>query len=92
MNKKLVLILILCLVGALSITAVSARVESTIISPPVTAQPVKTGVPDSPGASDEDHGRGCVLSGKPGGKRIYRQQRRNDTHESNRRSAGLRHR
>ena len=57
MNKKLVLILILCLVGALSITAVSARVESTIISPPVTAQPLKTGVPDSPGASDEDHGR-----------------------------------
>ena len=56
-EKKLVFVLILCLVGALSITAASVRVESSLISPSVSAQPVKTNVPDSPGASDEDHGR-----------------------------------
>ena len=31
--------------------------QSGAISPPVSAQPLKNTVPDSPGASDEDHGR-----------------------------------
>jgi hypothetical protein len=51
MNKIVIFVLLLCLVGALSFTAASAPVESTLISPSVSAQPVKTTVPDSPGAS-----------------------------------------
>ncbi|MCE5297363.1 MAG: PEGA domain-containing protein, partial [Methanoregulaceae archaeon] len=50
MHKKVAFILLLCLVGALSITAASAPVESSIISPSVSAQ--QTSVPDSLGASD----------------------------------------
>ncbi len=57
MNKKLAFVLILCLVGTLFIPATSAPVKSTLISPSGSAQSLKTAVPDSPGASDEDHGR-----------------------------------
>ncbi|HQA80875.1 MAG TPA: hypothetical protein PLV96_08790, partial [Methanoregulaceae archaeon] len=57
MNKKLAFVLILCLVGALVLPAASAPVKSTLISPSGSAQPLKSTVPDSPGASDEDHGR-----------------------------------
>jgi len=57
MNKTVAFVFILCLIGALVIPAASAPVKSTINSPSASAQPLKPTVPDSPGASDEDHGR-----------------------------------
>jgi len=57
MNKTVAFVFILCLVGALVIPAASAPVKSTINSPSASTQPLKPTVPDSPGASDEDHGR-----------------------------------
>ncbi|HMZ31396.1 MAG TPA: hypothetical protein PLY13_02760 [Methanoregulaceae archaeon] len=57
MSNIVVFVLLLCLVGALVIPAASAPVKSPISSPSASAQPLKPTVPDSPGASDEDHGR-----------------------------------